>query len=306
MTTQTQTGTALARASAGGLAAFASGVNPFLARPKEEGVTEGAFLRMNGKTGEYIGSNDTKLDHGTQLAFDLWNSVEAWQGFDSDNKLHRGPEAKFRDGVPLAEPDRSNPKIKWAKVFKIQVRTLDGSPALTYTAKADKPTREIWKLIKRYGEQMGRQVDEAGKYMIPVIEIGARSYEFMAKEKKVVKNPQTGVEEIVEVEQKIKNFSEQFPIVGWVTEAEMDQIVAAAAAQAGEGEEVQVEDEGYAPQAQVAQAPAAPKEIVVEASKPTVENAAAPVTGSLKAGAPAPQPAGPAKRFSTGRVGGRV
>lgn len=312
MTTASSPSTALARAQSGGLTTFAQGANPFINRPKEEGVSDGAYLRMNGKTGEFVGANDVKVDPNTQLVFDLLNCIEAWQGFDNDSKLVKGPEVSFKEGKKLKDPEQI-PGVKWTKIFRIQVRMLDGSPALTYTAKADKPTREIWKLIRRYGEQMSRNRDETGAYMLPIVEISSRPYEFKAKEKKVVKNPVTGVEEIVEVEQPAKVFFESFPIVGWISQREIDEIVEAAA-EAAEAEgavegAVEVVDEGHAP-AQVTQQAPAP-EVVVQAEKPTVATMQQPTTGTLKpAGTSAPTgagvPGGPARRFTTGRVGGRV
>lgn len=287
--------TALTAARAGGLAVFANGVNPFLSRPKEEGVNEGAFLRMDGRTGEYKGSNDIKIDHGTQMVFDLFNAIEAWQGFDKQSKLVKGPEAKFKDGLPCGMPDETLEGVKWQKIFRFQVRTLDGSPPMTYTAKADKPTREIWKLIKRYGEQMSRNVDAEGKFMLPLIEIGASPFSFDTKEKKVVPNKKTGQDEIVEEDVKVTVYFEKFPIIGWISEAEIDEMTAAAAeadVDAVVGEVVQ--ESAPAPQQVAAPAPApAPAEIVVPAAE-------------LKPAPAAAKPVGAAARFSQNRAGGRV
>lgn len=221
-------------ARSGGLATISAKNNPFLKRTQQEGVTDGFWVRMNGKTGVWLTNlpNMAELAPNTELVFDVWNAEMIWQGFDKNSKLHNGPKVKIVTGDELPEPPPI-PNVQWKKHIKINVALPDSGKQLTMICKADNPYREIWKLVKRYGELLTKYPDANSPtgYMMPVVAIDSKSYDMNAKEKKVQVNKETGKEEIVEVEQKITNYREVFDIVDdpkhWITVEEMNEIKAA-------------------------------------------------------------------------------
>lgn len=195
------------------MATFDAGSNPFLNRAKAENVTDGTYLRFNGNEGRYI-SNDTEVEVDSELICDLYNCRLGWQGFDNDNKPYRGDEVSLISGAELPEPDRTNEDVRWSKVVKFAVMTVDGKDLL-YTSKADKPTREVWKLIKKYGAEMMRNVDEHNRYKVPVVKFSARSFQINVD---VEENGKT---------RKVKTtkYAEAFTIVGWLSQDEVAALV---------------------------------------------------------------------------------
>ena len=187
--------------------------NPFLRRAAEEGVSDGTYARFNGNSGQFI-TNGPEIEPGSEVVFDLFNCKLAWQGFDNDNRPHRGPEVSVVSGEVLADPPDDNPDVRWGKVIKVALMTLDGTQMM-YTSKADKPTREIWRLIKRYGAEMMKNRDEAGNPMMPIIRMGARSFQIE------VPDPQNEKRKI-----KTTKYSEEFNISGWMPMEEFSALVA--------------------------------------------------------------------------------
>ena len=219
--------------------------NPFLRRAAEEGVSDGTYARFNGNSGQFI-TNGPEIEPGSEVVFDLFNCKLAWQGFDNDNRPHRGPEVSVVSGAVLEDPPTSNPDVRWAKVIKVALMTLDGTQMM-YTSKADKPTREIWRLIKRYGAEMMKNRDESGNPMMPIIRMGARSFQIE------VPDPQNEKRKI-----KTTKYSEAFDISGWMSMAEFSSLVA--------GDEPAPSEET----AQEAPAQAVEPEIIPPAPKPNV------------------------------------
>lgn len=310
------TSTALTQAAAGGLAAFAGPNNPFLVAANKVGVTDGGFLRINGKTGEYITGDQKTLQPGTELVFLMQGCKLAWQAFDSDNKLHKGPEVSIISGqaLPPHQAVPGVPDTKWMQVIKVLVAPTDTGKQMTLTCKANNQYREIWRLVKSYGEQVGRFPDGEGGYRSPIVEINARGYDMKVKEKKV--HPTTN--EIFEEEMTIKNYSEVFKIVGWITDAEMAQIKADADAAAGVGADATGNGAAAAQlSAPVAaasptvNAAAATPVAAVAATTQTAAPAAAVAPTAQAAGAPLqgeviPPAAGAQPSFRRGRVGLRT
>lgn len=225
--------TALAAARTGGFAAVVSAANnAFVNAAKKEGVTDGFWLRMNGKTGAWLTNlpGVTELDAGTKLVFDIWHAEQIWQGFDSNNKLYNGPKVTLVSGADLPDPPPT-PGVKWKKHIRVMVATPSDGKQMALTCKADNPYREIWKLVKRYGELLVRFPDAGSKtgYMRPIIEIDSKSYDMMAKVETVVTDKATGAKSIVEEEQKITNYREVFKVTDdandWISEADMSQIL---------------------------------------------------------------------------------
>lgn len=324
MTTTDQQALAVQAARSGGLAAFTGANNPFTKAAKKEGVSDGLYLRMNGKTGAWLTNAPgmTELEPETELVFDLYNCAQAWQGFDKDNKLHNGPSATIASGAELPDhPD--TPGVKWGRIIKVMTAPTDGGKQMLLTCKANNQYREIWKLVKKYGELLTRYPDPTSPngYMSPIVKLSSRSYEMPVKEEKVRTNPQTGAREIYIDETKVKNFSEILEIVDWITTAEMEQQIAAngdanddapvavgaPAAQlpaAGAGGTGPV---GGAQQS--APVTAAAAEPVAAAPQPAIQTVAATVEGKEVVGEVLPPPAGPtaaAPGFRRGRAGVRT
>lgn len=227
--------TALTKAKEMGLQAFTAVNNPFLADAKKEGVTDGFWLRMNGKTGVWLCNlpNQNEIEPGTELVFDIFHAEKLWQGFDTNNKLFNGPKVTILSGRELPDPPPT-PNVTWKKHVRIMVATTDGGRQMSMICKADNPYREVLKLVKRYGELFTKFPDATSKsgFRSPVVKISSVSYDMTAKIKKVVPNKATGVDEMVEVEQKLTNFREVFTITDnlddWITQAEMENILVAA------------------------------------------------------------------------------
>lgn len=270
MSVQPQTpaaSTALATAATGGLAVYTTADNPFTRRAREVGVQDGVYLRLNGKTGEFITSNGDKIVPGTAMAFLLWDSKLAWQGFDrgDNNKPVKGPAVSLLSGERLPDPDKAaHPDVKWNKVVLTLVRTLDGGPQMLLTSKADNSFREIWRLVKTYGEHMGRHLDDKGQNKVPIVEIGVNSREIEVEDE-TAPLLSTGKRPKI----KTTVHFESYKIVEWATLEELATVAAEAAEEAAKAEAASP------PQAQIATQP---------------QQSAA--TG--------------AKRFALGRIGGRA
>lgn len=304
MTTPSQ---ALTAAASGGLAAFATAANPFTNRAREIGVQDGAYLRLNGKTGEFVTSSGDALAYGTQLAFMLMHAKLAWQGFDkADNdKLVKGPAVSLLSMQPLPEPDRkANPDVKWQQVMQVLVRTLDGEPQMLLTAKAEKPTREIWRLVKAYGAKMGQNIDETGKNKIPIVAISARPHE-MTVDDETAPLLSTGKRPKI----KITVYFEKYEIVDWASEAELAEMVAEAEEAAGGASTEQPAQQAQAP-AQPSLPPPPTPEAIAQAQALLAAQAQAGVQPVLQAQAqagapPAPQGGGDPQTSFRRRIGGR-
>lgn len=240
MTVQPQTptaSTALAAAAQGGLAAYTTSDNPFTRRAREEGVQDGIFLRLNGKTGEFITNNGDKFAPGTVMAFLLWEARLAWQGFDraNNNKPVKGPSVPLLSGAPLPAPDTAaNPDVKWNKVILTLVRTLDGGPQMLLTSKADTSFREIWRLVKTYGEHMGRHVDDKGCNKIPLVEINVNSKEIEVEDENA---PLLSTGKKPKIKTTVH--FESYKIVEWATHDELAAIAAESAQEAAAAEQQQ-------------------------------------------------------------------
>lgn len=201
------------------LAIFAGGGNPFTASAKDAGVTDGVFGRFNGNTGDFIVGDGT-LEPGTPCAFAFLDAKQVWLGFDEDNKPHRGPEVLFLNGQVLPEPEKIL-GVRWNKQIVVPLITMDGDQIL-YSSKADKPTRPIWRLIKQFGELMGRNRSEDGKFKVPVIELNSRPFEMTIEE---LQND--GSKRKI----KVTKYAEDFKIVSWMDEDELTELVVGAAAE---------------------------------------------------------------------------
>lgn len=195
------------------LAAFTGGVNPFLQHTKAEGVNSGLYMRHNGNTGKYI-LGDKEIDGGAFL-FDLMSARLAWLGFDPNNKPVNGPEVKMIEGVPLADPPQV-PGVKWNKQIKVAVIDIETGKEIVLSCKADRPTRAIWRLIKAFGETVGRHPD--GKaFKIPLVEASSRSFEMDIDE------PQKdGTSRKI----RVKKYSDAYEITDWYTNDAVAEIVA--------------------------------------------------------------------------------
>lgn len=225
---------ALAAAAAGGLPAFTSSDNPFSDTARREGVQDGLYLRMDGNNGEFkVFPTGDKLEHGTPLAFHFWYAKLGWQGFDraNNNKGVKGPSVDIRSGAALPPAPDDNPDIQWQKIVLVPVRALDGSPQMLLSSKADKPTREILKLMKNYGSLMGRHRDEKGINMIPIVEIGARSFQMEVEDET---KPRLSTGKFPKV--KVTKYSESYKIVEWLSEAQLREIEDAGVVEAEAGE----------------------------------------------------------------------
>lgn len=227
--TEEKPSTALAAAAAGGLAAFATANNPFTDRARQEGVQDGVWLRLNGKTGEFIvtGGEGGTLAPKTQLAMMLMHAKLVWQGFDraNNNKPVRGPAVSLLSMQPLPEPDRSNTDISWNRTMQVIVKPLDGGPQMVLTSKAEAGYREIWRLIKSYGAKMGMNIDAAtGKNKTPIVEIGVRPLEMDVADEN---SPplSNGKQPMI----KTTVYFEEYKIIDWASEAELAAIDAEAA-----------------------------------------------------------------------------
>lgn len=272
------TSTALAAAASGGLAAYTTNDNPFTRRAREEGVQDGIFLRLNGKTGEFITNNGDKIQPGTAMAFLLWDAKLAWQGFDraDNNKPVKGPAVSLLSGAALPEPDRARyPDVKWNKVIMTLVRTLDGGPQMLLTSKADSSFREIWRLVKTYGEHMGRHLDDKGQNKVPIVEIDVNSKEIEVEDET---GPVLSTGKRAKI--KIMVHFESYKIVEW---ASLDELTAIAAESAAEAAQAEAQT---APQPQVTAQPQAQ-------------------TQPQQTAAAQPAATGGARKFQLGRIGGR-
>lgn len=227
--------TALEQARTGGLAVFTEKSNPWLTDAKNEGVTDGFWLRMNGSTGIWLSNlpDHPELEQGTELVFDLYHAENIWQGFDPESKLHTGPKASIVSGLPLADP-QPKPGVKWKKQVRVMVATTDGGQQLMLTCKGDNPYREIRKLVKRFGQLVSHHPDPGSKtgYKLPIVKIESESYEMMATERKAVIDEETGKEVIRDVKTKVFPFREKFTITDddkdWISQAQMEEILGAA------------------------------------------------------------------------------
>jgi hypothetical protein len=164
------------------------------------------FGRFNGKTGSYILGDDT-VDGDVVAWFEFMDSKFVWLGFDPDNNPVRGPEAFIAKGEDLAEPDRSNIRIKWNKQMVIPLVTTEGKRVI-YSSKADAGYRPVLKLMAEYGNQVMRRRDAQGRPMVPVVSMSA-----LEKSRMVEEDDPAGFKRKV----KVTFYSEVFKIIDWTT-----------------------------------------------------------------------------------------
>lgn len=275
--------TALAQAKTGGLAAFTATSNPFLKATDKVGVSDGLFLRLNGKTGKFVSNypDMSEFEPGTELVFDLYNATLLWQGFDNDNKPFNGPAVTLISGADLP-PHQELTGVKWTKQMRVMVALTDGGKQMSFTAKADTPFRSIWRLVKKYGEQLTRFPDPSSKtgYMSPVVRIDSEEKKTKKMEEKVRMNPQTGQREIYEEEVAVQYFVDKFEVTGWITQKEMEEVLESQAA---------------------AVADAGPADVAAQVSAPAADQAAPQGTVEI-----IPPAAGAQGGFRRNRVGQRV
>lgn len=251
------TSTDLMKPAVGGKTAvkFDAANNMFLQRTAEAGVTDGTYARFNGNTGQFV-TNGPEIEPGSEVIFDLYHCKLSWQGFDKDNKPHRGPEVPFNSQTPLPDPSDKNPDIRWGKVIKIGILTTDGTQML-YTAKADKPTREVWRLLKRYGAEIMKNRDADGNVMVPVIRMSIRSFQIEVPDDK---DPTRKI--------KATKFSEEFNIVGWVSQDDVAALIGGDAAPDAEPETVTGVQEVLPPLPPASKAPETAKTMPFTRRKP--------------------------------------
>ena len=155
------------------LAVFAGGVNPFTAASKAEGVSDGVYGRFNGNTGDFLLGEET-AEPGAPVVFEFLTAKQEWLGFDAQNKPVRGPSVSFLSGQPLPDHDNT-PGVRWVKQIVVSIVTMDGK-RVVYSAKAERPTRAIWRLLNTFGQKMPMMVDDQGRFKMPVVELHARSF----------------------------------------------------------------------------------------------------------------------------------
>lgn len=192
--------------------AFVGG-NPFLQTQKDLGGG-GVFGRFNGKTGNYILGDDV-IDGDYQAAFEFMDAKLSWLGFDPDNNPVRGPEAFIAKGEQLADPDKSNPMVRWNKQLVVPIVTMEGTRVI-YSSKADYGSRPIIKLMGEFGQQLMRNRDTLGRPKIPVVDMSAVEKSRMIEE--------TGSDGIKR-KQKTTFFAEVFRISGWMTIDELNDLL---------------------------------------------------------------------------------
>jgi hypothetical protein len=192
------------------LEAFAGGQNPFLVVTENEGVSDGAFGRFNGNTGQYIIDNN-EMDAGFDAVIEMIHAKQAWLGFDSDNRPIRGPEVSIVSGKALPDPE-DKPDVRWNKQIVVPIVLMDGR-RIVYSSKGEKPTRPMWKLIRQFGGLMGRHRLPDGRFKLPVVSMGSRGFEMMVEEngKKV----------------KVRKYGEDLKIVDWMTPDDVKNLVTA-------------------------------------------------------------------------------
>jgi hypothetical protein len=225
LTTQTNDSQALAAV------AFAGGFNPFTSSAKAEGVTEGVYGRFNGNSGSYI-VGDGELAPGTPVVMAFLDAKVGWLGFDLQNKPHRGPEETIISGKALADPPQT-PGVKWQKQITLPIVTMEGQQIM-YAAKADKPTRPMWRLVKQFGELVQRHRGSDGKYMMPVVTLNSASFQMQVDEpmrdpanpNRFIIDPATGQPKMEKMT--VTKFREDFKIVDWMEQTDIEALVAGA------------------------------------------------------------------------------
>lgn len=238
------TSVALAAAKSGGLAAFSEGLKNLQNTVKAEGVDDGLFARMNGKSGiwetNYPGT--TSFPNGSEFVFNMFGATVVHMGFDDNKKVYFSPKqpVAVSSGQNLPDPENIPAVTRWTKMMRVNVAPGDTGKQIMLSGKADKPFRNIWKLLQQYGQQAVMNPDPGSStgYKMPIVKIGSKELEAKIPEKKVVVNQQTGKEEVVSVITNVQYFVETYEITSWITEAEMQEImeangVEAAAAAAG-------------------------------------------------------------------------
>lgn len=240
------TANALATAKSGGLAAFSDGLKNIQNTVKAEGVDDGLFARMNGKTGiwetNYPGT--TTFPNGSEFVFNMYLASVIHMGFDDNKKVYFSPKKPVgvASGQVLPDPEPlppGSPPVRWTKSMRVMIAPGDTGKQIVLSAKADRPFRSIWKLMQQYGQLAVTQPDPGSStgYKMPIVAIGSEEKFSKVPEKKVVVNQTTGKEEVVSVMVNAQYFVDTYKIVGWITEAEMTEIMEANGITATSAEE---------------------------------------------------------------------
>lgn len=219
------------------LAVFAGGVNPFTAASKAEGVSDGVYGRFNGNTGDFLLGEET-AEPGAPVVFEFLTAKQEWLGFDAQNKPVRGPSVSFLSGQPLPDHDNT-PGVRWVKQIVVSIVTMDGK-RVVYSAKAERPTRAIWRLLNTFGQKMPMMVDDQGRFKMPVVELHARSFSMNVDEPIRLPNgmfdidPATNQPKMQKVP--VTKYSEDYRLVDWYSEDEIEDLIAGAGPAADESD----------------------------------------------------------------------
>ena len=158
----------------------------------------------NRTLGEYSAE---QLRPGTRLAFDLYYCELGWVAFDRDRRPVRGPSVLLISGVKLFQPNGDRrPDVKWQKVIRVHAWVLKDGAEIVLNCTADKPTRDIWRLIREYCAAMSSNVDEEGRDKIPIVEIG------------------TLPSKMVKRNAFVQPFAGQYRLIGWISEAKLRRL----------------------------------------------------------------------------------
>lgn len=202
----------ITRAQGTGLTALANG-NALIDAANKEGVSSGALLRHSGVTGQWM-LKGQPVDVGATFAFDVWKVRAQWMAW-KNNKPIEQHNATITNGEQLPDlvdlPDHwnGNPQNSdgWVKNLVFDIIDLNTGETAECSLKGDSPWRPAWKLVKEFGEKVKVNCDENGQPKLAIVEVGDST--FKAKSGQMLHSP-------------------TLKLVDWVSQAEVDDIIATA------------------------------------------------------------------------------
>jgi hypothetical protein len=173
--------TALTTTKPGGtLSQLASG-NPFLDLGNEMEISTGSFLKYSGNTGKYM-FKGVEVEHGTRLAFNILGAKKGWVCWKDSKPVDQimvdilgggriPSEESLKDHGPFKQGDG------WKQQLSVVVRSLEGGDQMDFNLSNQSGRNALGALIQEFGAKAAMFVDNNGEPKVPIVEIGAQSFQ---------------------------------------------------------------------------------------------------------------------------------
>lgn len=163
--------------------ATADAYDPYLAHGEELGGNAGAaFLKYNGNDGGYtFGSDAEELATGSKVAIVAESFGRGWICW-KDGDVAEEIIVPILTGLPPKKDELTDhgPYTKkddgWIEQVVVRMKDLDTGIDLLYKPVSKGGKGALGRLMTSYGKQRKMNMDDSGNFLVPIAEIGERSF----------------------------------------------------------------------------------------------------------------------------------